>query len=102
MVEVMHLSLAHRDHPPEEGRDETAASEKERKPTTGLLLLPSTYLPMEAEELEMHTTRHMRTCYRENISYAIETVTKEDVNVNWCRRLCMNTKGVYALSYIHN
>jgi len=61
LVEVMHLSLAHRDHPPEEGRDETAASETERNPTTGLLLLPSTYLPMEAEELEMHTTRHMRT-----------------------------------------
>jgi len=83
LVEVMDLSLAHRDPPIEEDRDEAAASETERNLTTGLLLLPSTYLPMEAEELEMHTTRHMRTllsCKHKLVEYAIETATKEDVN----------------------
>jgi SAM-dependent methyltransferase len=84
LVEVMHLSLAHRDPPTEEDRDEAAAaSETERNPTTGLLLLPSTFLPMEAEELEMHTTRHMRTllsCKHKLAEHAIETAAQEDVN----------------------
>jgi len=83
LVEVMHLSLAHRDSPTEEDRDEAAASETERNPTTGLLLLPSIYLPMEAEELQMHATRHMRTllsCKHKLVEHAIETATKEDVN----------------------
>jgi hypothetical protein len=80
----MHLSLAHRDPPTEEGRDEAAAaSETERNPTTGLLLLPSTFLAIEAEELETHTTRHMRTllsCKHKLAEHAIETAAQEDVN----------------------
>jgi len=85
LVEVMHLSLAHRNPPTEEDdRDEgAAASEAERNPTTGLLLLPSTFLPVEAEELEMHTTRHMRTllsCKHKLVEHAIETAAEEDVN----------------------
>ena len=83
LVQVMHLSLAHRDPPAEEDQDEIAASETERNPTTGLLLLPSTFLPMEAEELEIHTTRHIRTllsCKHKLVEHAIETTTEEDVN----------------------
>jgi len=82
LVEVMHLSVAHRDTPTEEDRDEAAASEMERNPITDLLL-PSTFLSMETEELEMHTTRHMRTllwCKHKLVEHAIETGTKEDVN----------------------
>ncbi|EDR00407.1 uncharacterized protein LACBIDRAFT_334168 [Laccaria bicolor S238N-H82] len=80
LMEVMHLFLAHRDPSTEEDQDEAAVSEAEMNPTTGLLLLPSTYLPMEAEELEMYTTRHMRTllsCKHKLVEHAIET---EDVN----------------------
>ena len=83
LVQVMHLSLAHRDPPAEEDRDEATASETERNPTTGLLLLPSTFLPMEAEELDIHTTRHIRTllsCKHKLVEHAIETATEEDVN----------------------
>ena len=83
LVQVMHLSLAHRDPPAEEDQDELATSETERNPTTGLLLLPSTFLPMESEELEVHTTRHIRTllsCKHKLVEHAIETATEEDVN----------------------
>ena len=77
LMKVMHLLLAHRHPPTGEDRDEAAASETEISPSTGLLLLPSTYLPMEAEELEMHTTKHMRTLLSCMVEHAIET---EDVN----------------------
>lgn len=85
LVQVMHLSLAHRDPTPtEEDQDEgAAASETESKLTMGLLLHPSTFLPMEAEELEMHTTRHIRTllsCKHKLVEHTIETATEEDVN----------------------
>ena len=83
LVEVMHLSLAHRDPPTDEDRNGASARQTERNPTMGLLLLPSTFLPMEAEELEMHTTRHMRTllsCKDKLVEHAIETATKGDVN----------------------
>ena len=77
----MHLFLAHCDPPTGEDRDEAAASETGINSTTGLLLLPSTYLPMEAGELEMHTTRHMRTllsCKHKLVEHAIKTKHMND------------------------
>jgi len=66
--------------PTEDNQGEAAASETERNPTTSLLLLPSTFLPMEAEELEMHMTRHMWTLKllcKYIVEHAIETATQE-------------------------
>ncbi|KDR70987.1 hypothetical protein GALMADRAFT_229935 [Galerina marginata CBS 339.88] len=91
-VKTMHLTLA----PPESGDDESirglqsVVSDIASRPKSrglsrapGLVLWPSTFIPMDQSEIEIHASKHLRmllSCKNYLIEHAIEATDDEDID----------------------